>query len=61
MSDQARENVALLALEQPDGDWAKPIRGWRCRWIVQTFEALFGVFESRRDAIAAFVEARRAD
>ncbi|HYD45877.1 MAG TPA: double-strand break repair helicase AddA [Phenylobacterium sp.] len=55
ISAEARETVALLALDKPDSDLGRAYARLAVQVDVQTFEALFGVFEARREAIAAFV------
>jgi len=61
VSAEARDDVALLALAAPDGPVGRAYAHLSVEVDFRSFEAMFGAFEARRQAIAAHVDACEGD
>lgn len=61
VSAEARDDVARLALARPDSEVGRAYAHLSVEIDYRSFEALFGVFESRREQIAAYVDACAGD
>jgi ATP-dependent helicase/nuclease subunit A len=57
VSAEARDDVARLALAAPDGPVGRAYAHLSVEVDFRGFEAMFGAFEARREAIAAYVDA----
>jgi ATP-dependent helicase/nuclease subunit A len=57
VSAEARDDVARLALAAPDGPVGRAYAHLSVEIDFRGFEAMFGAFEARREAIAAYIDA----
>ncbi|MGE5566776.1 MAG: double-strand break repair helicase AddA [Parcubacteria group bacterium] len=61
VSAEARDDVARLALADPDGAVGRAYAHLSVEVDFRSFELMFGAFEARREAIAAYVDACDGD